>query len=330
MPPVYTIYGLRIDAGAVLPGLLPDCATRQEEVCIRLGTWPADAVAHTHDGTPFYVDRERTVAGEPALAVDRAPSGSYYRLRYADGFEFAVDDTGTQVWGRWPESQTDADALAYLLNPVLGFVLRLRGVTALHASAIVVDDGAVVIAGPSGAGKSTLAAALAARGCPVLADDIVALGDHEGGLVAYPAYAHLRLWPESGALLFGSSDALPPLTPTWEKRRLDLDQPGYRMQTEPTPLRAVYVLAPRTDEHDAPRIEITDQSSALLSLVTNVYSAAIPLTAARGHDLTVLGQLVRDIPVRRILPHADPSRLGELCDTLVADVRRLRSTAVRE
>lgn len=329
MPPVYKVYGLRVDAGVVLPGLLREQGSASAEVRIHLDAWPGE-VAHMRGATPFYVNGERTSSGAPTLVVDAAPNGSHYRLRYADGFEFAIDGAGTQVWSRWPSALTEADALTYLLNPVLGFVLRLRGVTALHASAIVIDDEAVVLVGPWGAGKSTTAAALAARGCPVLADDIVALGDYTGRLTAYPAYAHLRLWPESGALLFGSSDALPPLTPTWDKRRLDLDQPGYRMQTEPTPLRAVYVLASRTDGPDAPRTEIMDRSSALLSLVTNVYSAAIPLAAARSHDLTLLGELVRQIPVRRILPHADPSRLGELCDTLVADVRRLRSTSVRE
>ena len=43
----------------------------------------------------------------------------------------------------------------------------------------------------------------------VLADDIVALSEQGEILRVRPAYPQLRLWPESVAFLYGSSDALP-------------------------------------------------------------------------------------------------------------------------
>ena len=48
----------------------------------------------------------------------------------------------------------------------------LQGYLALHAAAVATPTGTVILAGPSTAGKSVLAATLAARGCPVLADEI--------------------------------------------------------------------------------------------------------------------------------------------------------------
>ena len=53
--------------------------------------------------------------------------------------------------------------------------LRLRGVPALHASAVAVGGAALAVVGSAGAGKSTTAAARAARGHAVVADDVLAL-----------------------------------------------------------------------------------------------------------------------------------------------------------
>lgn len=64
--------------------------------------------------------------------------------------------------------------------PSLSIALESEGVHAVHASAVVRDRKALVIAGPSGRGKSTAAAALAERGWSPLADDRVLLVSHDG------------------------------------------------------------------------------------------------------------------------------------------------------
>jgi hypothetical protein len=77
-----------------------------------------------------------------------------------------------------------------------------RGITPLHASAIDVADGCVAFVGGSGAGKSTLAAALAARGHQVVADDVCFLRLGERGEVqAWPGVVRMRLWQDSMAVL---------------------------------------------------------------------------------------------------------------------------------
>src|SRR5271156_6758875 len=79
-----------------------------------------------------------------------------------------------------------------------------------------------------GAGKSTTAAAFARRGFAILSDDVSALWDCRPPFLLQPAYPQLRLWPSSVRLLFGADDALPPLTPNWDKRGLDLSTPVHR------------------------------------------------------------------------------------------------------
>ncbi|GEM_PF-2194405 len=76
-----------------------------------------------------------------------------------------------------------------VLPAVLGELALSRGWLLLHAAAVLWKDGALVFPGPSGAGKSTIAAAAAAAGWPVLADDLVWVRVAEGSgprVVGFP------------------------------------------------------------------------------------------------------------------------------------------------
>src|SRR5262249_30711615 len=112
---------------------------------------------------------------EPTLRVGLLPSKKHFGFFYTDGVRLVVERCGREVWCDWPNHYTLEDACTYLLGPVMGFVLRLRGVTCLHASAVSLVESAVALVGFPGAGKSTTAAAFAHSGFPVIADDVVAL-----------------------------------------------------------------------------------------------------------------------------------------------------------
>ena len=184
------------------------------------------------------------------MRVARLAGGAYFGLFYSDGARFAVDREGRDVWADWPEGYALEDAATYLVGPVLGFVLRLRGITPLHASAIAVEDQAIAFVGVPGAGKSTTAAAFAHRGFAVLSDDVVALEDGQNHFLVAPGYPRVNLWPDSVRALLGSEDALPLITPTWGKHYLPLDQKGRRFQSKQLPLGAVYFLGERDPEFD--------------------------------------------------------------------------------
>ncbi len=266
----------------------------------------------------WYASPRIAVAEEPSLLISRSVDGSSYRLLYGDGTEFRVDAAGTRVACTWPAALTLADAATYLLGSLFGFVLRLRGIPSLHGSAVALGDRSVAICGPAGAGKSTTAAAFASRGRPVLADDIVPLVGTAEGVFVQPAYPHLRLWPDVLPAL-GTGD-LPPLIPgmpDWDKRYRDLAAEG-AFHAAPLPLGAVYVLGGR-ERTDAPRLETVPRAEAVLQLVGNAYMGWLPDTAARARDLAVLGRVARTVPVVLVIPHADPHRVGALCEAIEAD-----------
>jgi hypothetical protein len=62
-----------------------------------------------------------------------------------------------------------------VLAQVLPLAAVLRGLELLHASAVVLAGRAVAFLGGSGAGKTTLAGRIAARGAPLVSDDVLAL-----------------------------------------------------------------------------------------------------------------------------------------------------------
>ena len=60
----------------------------------------------------------------------------------------------------------------FVLGFGLGAILHQRGLLALHGSAVVTPNGALIFVGDSGAGKSTAIAAFHAAGYPILSDDV--------------------------------------------------------------------------------------------------------------------------------------------------------------
>lgn len=271
----------------------------------------------------------RTLHAKP-MSADNADSGCTVRilgaeeafeLTYPDGTQFLIDRCARRVWGHCPPGLGMDFLATYLRGPVMGFVLRQRGVTALHASALSLDGRAVVLCGESESGKSTTAAALALKGAPVLCEDVAALTFSGDSFYIEPGYAQVGLWPDAVETLFGTSDALPRLTPSWEKCFLPLDGERARFEPKERPIGAIYLLARRTASDNVPRIEQISPREALLALVQNTYMNWLLDGKQRALEFDFLSTLVTHVPVRRIIPHSDPSRIADLCELIVIDAK---------
>jgi hypothetical protein len=242
-------------------------------------------------------------------------------LRYGDGVQFLLDRLGHNVWVSRPSTSTVADAVTYLLGPVFGLILRLRGALCLHASAVAWRGRAFVLLGPAGAGKSTTAAAFADRGCAVLSDDVSVLWDCRPPFLLQPAYPQLRLWPSSVRLLFGAADALPPLTPNWDKCGLDLTTAAHRFQIIPLPLAALYLLEAR--RADGPYLTDVPAVESLFVLAQNTYVNYLLDAPMRAAEFAALGRLTASLPLKRAVAHEDAARLPGFVDLLMSDFQRL-------
>lgn len=319
MPYRCSIYGLGVVANQTIPGVLPS-QTAADELRITFGSLPSslNEVSATHIET--YAADYKDECGNPVLRVFR--EDMYYRFSYADRTEFLIDHEGTQIWAKWPEPLTLEDATTYLLGPIMGFVMLLRGIVCLHASAIAVGDETIALVGPAGSGKSTTAAAFSDRGYSILAEDVVTLDDRVDHFLVRPAYPCIRLWPASVKALYGSETQLPRLTPNWDKRYLDLSE---RFQHQPLPLAAIYMLSERRDDTAAPFVEPLDKSEGLMSLIANTYATKLMDKQMRAREFELLTRVLNNVPVRRVTPHSDIAHIPELCTQILSDFKSVLS-----
>jgi hypothetical protein len=321
-----SIYGLKVQLNKQIPGIIPtELVGEIPDVEIQLGSVPPWFEAKKIKRRLWYAAEPSNHEVSSGLTVWELIERNSYQLCYADGTQFLVDMAGTKVWATWPcDALTVEDTATYLLGPVMGFVLLLRGHISLHASAVAIGEAALALLGPAGAGKSTTAAALADLGYRVLAEDVVTLKEVGNSFLVEPGYPCIRLWPSSVEALYGAGVELPKLTPTWDKRFLDLTEKQYRFQGHALPLTAIYLMDERTESADAPFVQPMSQSKALMSLVSNTYVTRLMNKQMRANGFKVLTRLLRSATVRQLVPHSDPSRIPTLCQTIIEDFERLQ------
>lgn len=319
------LYGLGVEVNEPFTALSALPFAPRTDVSIQVGRLPARVSDERfHGAANIYVSDEHAANGLPVARLAVLPDRSHYRFSYADGTRIAVDGAGARIWAENAPGASAEDTATYVLGPTFGFLLRLRGTTCLHASAVRIDGAAVAIVGDAGMGKSSTAAGFARLGHAVLTDDVAPLLERTDRFDVVPAYPRVRLWPDSAASLFGSADALPRITPTWDKRYLDLSGPEAGFQTEPLPLAAVYLLAERVPGNRA-RIYPMAARQALMALVAESYSRRCLEASQRADEFDVLSRLVSRVPVRCVHPRNDLARILELCDEIRRDYRGLRA-----
>ena len=118
----YAACGLTIAADAPIAGLSPSSDTVVDadmSVSLRYGVPipPPDA-----NGRPWYTSDYLDAAGAPVLVAALDVRDGSYWLRYSEGAAFRIDGAARRVEAWWVEPLTDADAITYLLGPVLAFV----------------------------------------------------------------------------------------------------------------------------------------------------------------------------------------------------------------
>ena len=232
---------------------------------------------------------------------------------FPDGVQAVVASDATRIELSWPPPFTSDYAATYLMNVVMSLVMRLRGHETLHASAILIDDAAIVFLGVSGAGKSTITAMLALRGFPVITEDVTAIIDRGTTFAVVAGHTRVRLWPDVAALLFGSADALPLIANKEWKRYFDVSD---RFAQGTFEIAAIYSIDDR--KQHAPRIEPLEGSEALLDLIAASYKPDFQMS---GDEFELLGRIARHVPTRLVIPNVDLATAPAMIDAIVADVR---------
>lgn len=316
----YSVFGLRLWSNRQIPGFHYLPAEPPFDVIVSLGNFPEHLNrAVPPDQDAIYVSPDLGKNGEPSSRVWQIHGGEYFRILYDEGTDCVIDRKGTRIWIWWPEAYTLADVVPYLQGQLFGLVQKLRGVTCLHACAILVGERAVVVSGPHGAGKSSTAAVFHQLGFPVIADDVVPIFEDAGKFMVRPAHSRVWLCPDMVETLYGSSDALPQFAPSWEKRYIELNAAAPGQPREPKRLGAIYFLDHRADEPERPLVTHARPQEAMLELLCNTYVNHLLDPAMRAREFAFLGRLHQNVPLRVVRPHADASKIAQLCQVILHD-----------
>ncbi|RMH15064.1 MAG: serine/threonine protein kinase [Acidobacteria bacterium] len=323
----YSAFGLDLICDRPLPHV--DASEDAEEgygpsagsVAVSLSPWSAAEAERAADGDHLlYRSRLTTEDGCPLVAVARRRDRTL-AVRYADGTSFFLAADGSRIDVRWHAPSNLRDAATYLLGPILGLILRLRGVVTLHASAVVVDDhAAIALAGQAGAGKSTTAAAFAQHGFPILSDDMTVLREDADGFMVEPDFGVLKLWPQASQLLLGGADLLPHLSPTWDKRYLNLRSFGLPAARQARPLAAIYLLDREPAPGANPEIDGLRRLPALMALLVNTYGLMHFDRDRQAQELDVLARLATRVLLRRVRRPARGLAPPQVVETILSDL----------
>jgi hypothetical protein len=284
-------YGLIVQSELELPEL-PEAVAAPGDLSVRLGP----------------VDAPREFEG-PATSVWDRPGEVC--LVYRDAGAFLIRAGSEIVIDALPGVEARMLRL-YLLGPALALALHQRGWLVLHASAVDLGGAVTGFLGGPRWGKSTMAATLHRRGHALVADDFIAVTEHNGALRVYPGFPQLKLWPEAAASVGADPEQLPQLRPDLEKRARRLEA-GFA--AEALPLGRLYVL----EEGEAIAVEALDRQTALVELVRHSYAArALPRLDAAEH-LRQCARVLRQTTVRRLRRPRDLGALEAVAECVEAD-----------
>jgi hypothetical protein len=257
--------------------------------------WPENArticTQRRPDGSEYFRIETHPLAGYLIWGEGR---GSY--LLSPDGGRLCCASGGApaQMWER------------FLIGQVLPFTALVWGLEVFHASAVVLDGGAVAFAGPSGSGKTSVALECCRSGAGFLADDVLALEPRAYGLMAQPGTPVAGVDHGEARRL---RDAGRPIAN--EVLGADQREQVLRMDgaTCPVPLAALFFLDRRPEGTDGPSFQPAADARMLLASTFNF----VLDTPQRTRGLLDVCALAAQSRVERIVisPSTDAGELAQ-------------------
>ena len=211
------------------------------------------------------------------------------------------------TWDRVPYVE------ALLWGTPAAVAMRRRGDLVLHAAAVEVNGGGILLSGPGGAGKTTLAAAFHAAGHRLLSDDLIGCRSTDPpSLLPGPPLA--RLFPDSVERLGMDGAAV-----VWEaNEKLYLAvAPERRGSADPVPLERIVLLDP-LGSGPLGLAPVTARE-ALRDLWA--MSFWLPVDGDQARCFERLGSLLHRVPASRLTRPKDWSALADAVAFVAAEGR---------
>lgn len=240
------------------------------------------------------------------LSVDFAEPAGY--LLWALGYgRILISSDGLELLCE--PDPPNPDWASIVASQALPLAATVRGLEVMHASGVVIDGRAVLIAGPPGAGKSSLAAALLRRGGRLLSDDAVALQLTERTLVAHAGSVVLQLRPaEDQRLTAEERAALGHVTSRSEgkHRYVGAEVP------DAAPLGSLFLLERSSEQPSVERLTAVDP----FELIGSTFNLSVRTPARLRRQLDVVSAIAsRGLAHRlRVQPNVGADQLAAMIE----------------
>lgn len=307
-PLIYRSCGVVIRSDRPLPGLASATSDGDDLVLVE---GPRQHVPRDWPSGSRIID-----PGDDSHAIYRAVrDDDGYLLRFLGHCDVRISpDLRHAEYRRDPEAN-DGLVDVLLAGTLLAFVLSLKGVFVLHASAVEVDGRALAFVGHSGMGKSTLTVATCAAGARLISEDVLAVTSSDAP-ACLPGNTDVRLRKAAAPLLERMGDAPQLMTPDG---RHATQPPRTTLPT--VPLDTVVIPRPsrKTDKLTA---ETLPAKSAMLRLLNfpRIFGLIDPAVVTRQFEGAA--KVAQSVPVRvATVPWGPPfpDDLGEQLIGLMRD-----------
>lgn len=333
----YAVYGLTLECNVSLRSRgLRSVGTGSPDVIVEWAGVAGDADSTAPEAHTIV----EATGGWLAVSPSPRPEEGWTRLRFGYGahhVQFDVEPSGTRVVVTWTPEVPPVHVCTLLLSTVMGYLLFRLGRLALHAGVIEWRGAAFVVAGVQGAGKSTTVTALIQRGCAARSDDVAVLAKQAGGWAVFPGLPGIRLTPQAREALGIPAAAAAPLWP--RSPRLPgvdygrLEDKGvvsfaggaaHAAGAAPLPLAGIFLLPPRTELPQEPRVTALPAAAAVPHVVAQLLTPAWLAPAVDAQRFATLADLVAATPVRTVERPDSLAALPRLCDAMLDEMERLR------
>ncbi len=305
----YQVSGLNLESEIRLPDLIK--SESPANVKIRYGKI-TDALAENFLNDARFFERPgcRIRASAEAMLIEWEKVGKFL----IQGGALVIVEPETDV--------LEEDLQPFLTGPLLSVLLHQRGCLVLHASAVAINDEAVIFLGAKGYGKSTLAAHLQVRGHRLISDDIVPVDFADDRVLTVPGYPRIKLFEDSITAVGADSANLPLIHKFVEKRSF---QCAENFSTEPVVLRGVYVLA----ENEEVFLENLSPADAFIEVTKHTYlNRYLEALNCLPEHFRQCQKLIQSIPVFKLNRPHNFMAMNEVCATLENHIHGLVSENV--
>ena len=214
-----------------------------------------------------------------------------------------------------PQTGLEENFLRYLfMGHVIPILLHQKGRLVLHANAVNMDEGAVILLGSSGKGKSTTSIALHKQNYNLLSDDILSIKIiDEKYQSVYPGFPRIKLWPIVIKNINEDPNFMPKIHFNTEKRSYNISED---FSHDIKPIRAIYLL----EEGDKTAITEMKSFDGLLELIKSSYCFKLFNETELSENFKQVSKIVNNIPFKRLVVKPSFENLKNIVDVIENDI----------